>query len=81
MDILKKECVGSVTLFDLKVSEGELMVYADCMRVVMEKFEDGEISDMTICESRKEISYFLAEVKKVLREMVCQEFLEDRFKD
>ena len=38
MDILSKECIASVTLFDVRVSEGELMVFADCMRIVMEHY-------------------------------------------
>jgi hypothetical protein len=45
MDILKKECIASVTLFDLRLSEGKLMVYADCMRVITERLCDSEIAN------------------------------------
>ncbi|NWA29218.1 hypothetical protein HX866_30470 [Pseudomonas gingeri] len=80
MEILNKECVSSVTLFDLKVSEGELMVFADCVRIVMEKYSDSEIADLTICESREELSYFLSGLTETLKEMVRQEYLPERFK-
>lgn len=80
MDILNKECISTVTLFDLKVSEGELMVFADCLKIVMENYSDSEIADMTVCESKEELSYFLAGVTEVLKEMVRQDYLPDRFK-
>ncbi|KAF2406604.1 hypothetical protein ACI77J_27740 [Pseudomonas sp. O64] len=80
MDILSKECIATVTLFDLKVSEGELMVFADCLKIVMENYSDSEIADMTVCESKEELSYFLAGVTEVLKEMVRQDYLPDRFK-
>lgn len=80
MDILRKECIASVTLFDLKVSEGELMVFADCMRIVMEHCTDSQISDMTVCESKEELSCFLSGGTDVLKAMQRQEYLPDRFK-
>ena len=52
MDILSKECIASVTLFDVRGSEGELMVFADCMRIVMEHYTDSQIAEMTVCESK-----------------------------
>lgn len=80
MDILRKECIASVTLFDLKVSEGELMVFADWMRIVMEHRTDSQIADMTVCESKEEFSSFLSGVTDVLKAMQRQEYLPDRFK-
>ncbi len=80
MEIISKECIASVTLFDLKVSEGELMVFADCMRLVMERFSDSDIAALTVCESKEELSYFLSGVTDTLKEMVRQEYLPDRFK-
>ena len=80
MDILSKECIASVTLFDVRVSEGELMVFADCMRIVMEHYTDSQIADMTVCESKQELSYFPSGVTDVVREMERQEYLPDRFK-
>jgi ribosome-binding protein aMBF1 (putative translation factor) len=80
MDILSKECIATVTLFDVRVSEGELMVFADCMRIVMEKYTDSEIAEMTVCESKQELSFFLSEVTNVVREMERQDYLPDRFK-
>ncbi len=80
MDILNKECIATVTLFDLKVAESELMVFADCIKIVMENYSDSEIADMTVCESKEELSYFLAGGTEVLKEMVRQDYLPDRFK-
>ena len=80
MDILNKECIATVTLFDLKVAESELMVFAGCIKIVMENYSDSEIADMTVCESKEELSYFLAGVTEVLKEMVRQDYLPDRFK-
>lgn len=80
MDVLKKECVASVTLFDLRLSEGELMVYADCMRIIKERLCNSEIADLTVCESKEELSHFLEDMLDALKLVERQEYVPDRFK-
>ncbi len=36
MDVIKYEEIASVTLFELQLSEGELMVYESCIEFVLE---------------------------------------------
>ncbi|SED14796.1 hypothetical protein SAMN05216178_6436 [Pseudomonas saponiphila] len=81
MELLSKECIASVTLYDLRVSEGELMVFADSIAMVMKNFSDSDIEKSTVCESREELSYYLDELKELLKGMVRQEYLPERFKD
>ncbi|BAQ73265.1 uncharacterized protein POS17_1571 [Pseudomonas sp. Os17] len=81
MELLSKECIASVTLYDLRVSEGELMVFADSIAMVMKHFSDSDIERSTVCESREELSYYFDELKELLKGMVRQEYLPERFKD
>ena len=80
MDVLKKECIASVTLFDLRLSEGELMVYADCMRIIKERLCDSEIASLTVCESKDELSHFLEDMLDALKLVERKEYVSDRFK-
>ena len=80
MDILKKECIASVTLFNLRLSEGELMVYADCMRIIKERLCDSEIATLTVCESKEELTHFLEDMLEALKLVERQEYVPDRFK-
>ncbi|MFJ7141916.1 hypothetical protein [Pseudomonas protegens] len=80
MEMLKKECVASITLYDLRVSEGELMVFADCIDMVMKNFSDTVLAENTVCESKEELSFYLDEIKELLKGMVHQEYLPERFK-
>ncbi|WP_338490942.1 hypothetical protein VRB78_11300 [Pseudomonas trivialis] len=80
MDILKKECIANVTLFDLRLSEGELMVYADCMRIIKERLCDSEISPLTVCESKEEPTHFLEDMLDTPKLVERQEYVPDRFK-
>ncbi|PYC01964.1 hypothetical protein DMX09_18270 [Pseudomonas protegens] len=81
MEMLKKECVASITLYDLRVSEGELMVFADCIDMVMKNFSDTALAENTVCESKEELSFYLDEIKELLKGMVHQEYLPERFKE
>lgn len=46
----------------------------------MEHCTDSQIADMTVCESKEELAYFLSGVTDVLKAMQRQEYLPDRFK-
>lgn len=76
----EKECIASVTLFELRLSEGEMMVYADCMRIIKERFCDSEIASLTVCESKEELSHFLEDMLDALKLVERQEYVPDRFK-
>ncbi|GED79378.1 hypothetical protein PFL02_62280 [Pseudomonas fluorescens] len=78
--MLRKECIASITIYDLRVSEGELMVFADCIDMVAKRYSDSAIAENTVCESKEELSFYLDEIKELLKGMSHQEYLPERFK-
>lgn len=45
MDLLKQEYVANaVTLFDLRLSEGEITVYLDCINFMLKNCSDEQIN-------------------------------------
>ena len=49
MEFLGHKEIASVTLFDLKLSEGELMVYEGCIEYVLKNCNEREILRITGC--------------------------------
>ncbi|HGV3501799.1 hypothetical protein ACBQ54_17175 [Providencia vermicola] len=83
MDILKTTYIpeARVTLFDLKLSEGEITIYADCIQYVLSKCPDDDISQVTDCENKEELSYYLENLKNLMKSMEHRRYLPDRYKD
>ncbi|MEY0017777.1 hypothetical protein AB7W42_23040 [Providencia rettgeri] len=83
MDIIKTTYIpeAKVTLFDLRLSEGEITIYADCINYVLSKCVDDDISIVTDCENKKELSYYLDNLKNLLKSMEHKSYLPDRYKD
>lgn len=81
MDLLKKEFVSCVTLFDLKLSEGELTVYADCLKFMLAHCSDEQINQETVCESKEELSWYLDDLLELIKSMENKEYLPDRYKN
>lgn len=81
MDLLKQEYVANaVTLFDLRLSEGEITLYADCLAFVMSKCSDKEIAQYTECENKEELSWFKDDLVELLRTIEHKDFLPHRYK-
>lgn len=81
MDLLKKECIASVTLFDVRVSEGEFMVYEGCINYVLANCSDDEIFRITGCENGQELSFYKDELIRLIKMVGNPEYLTDRYKD
>ncbi|ABS49017.1 hypothetical protein BZ17_3154 [Yersinia pseudotuberculosis IP 32953] len=81
MDLLQKECIASVTLFDLRTSEGELMVYEGCIDYVLTHCTDQEIFRITGCGDKQELFFYKEELIKLIKLIERQEFLPEKYKN
>ncbi|EST57330.1 hypothetical protein ACLIX2_15160 [Proteus cibi] len=81
MDLLQKECIASVTLYDVRASEGELMVYEGCIDYVLANCSDAEILKITGCENGEELSFYQEELIRLIKMVGNPEYLPDRYKD
>ncbi|USG64636.1 hypothetical protein NDK47_21250 [Brevibacillus ruminantium] len=81
MEYLAHKEVASVTLFDLRLSEGELMVYEGCIEFVLKNCVDSEIFRITGCSSREELQSYQDDLKDLVRAYVLKEYLPDKFKE
>lgn len=81
MDLLQKECIASVTLFDLRTSEGELMVYEGCIDYVLTHCSDEEIFQITGCGDKEELSFYKEELIKLIKMIEKKEYLPDKYRE
>ncbi|MFJ5338716.1 hypothetical protein [Pectobacterium sp. CHL-2024] len=81
MELLKKEYVGNaVTLFDVRLSEGEVTLYVDCLDLIIKVCSDNDISQNTECESKKELSWFKDSLVDLLKLIEHKDYLPERYK-
>ena len=80
MDLLKQEEVASVNLFDLRLSESEIIIYEGCIDYVLKMCNDKKIFELTGCESKEELTWFQDDLKKLIMTYVSKEFLLERYK-
>ncbi|MBA5235551.1 hypothetical protein H2Y54_03145 [Pectobacterium aroidearum] len=81
MELLKKEYVGNaVTLFDVRLSEGEVTLYADCLDLIIKVCSDNDISKNTECESKEELSWFKDSLVDLLKLIEHKDYLPERYK-
>ncbi|HDS1239213.1 hypothetical protein OCJ35_20520 [Pluralibacter gergoviae] len=81
MELLKKEYVANaVTLFDVRLSEGEITLYADCLDLVMRICSEQDISLNTECETKEELSWFKDSLVDLLKLIEHKDFLPERYK-
>ncbi len=81
MDLLQKECIASVTLFDLRTSVGELIVYEGCIFYVFTLCRDQEIFRITGCGDKQELFFYKEELIKLIKLIERQEFLPEKYKN
>lgn len=80
MELIKHEEIASVTLFDLRLSEGELMVYESCIEYVLNNCNENEMYDLTGCESREELATYQFDLKNLIKLIVNKDYLPEKYK-
>ena len=81
MEFLKHEEIASVSLFDLRLSEGELMVYESCLEFVVNNCNDRTIYSLTGCESKDELEDYRYELRKLIKKYVRKEYVPNKYKN
>lgn len=80
MDLLKVVEVSSIQLLDLRLSEGELMVYESCIDYVLGHCGDEELVKVTGCADRDELTAFREDLRDLLRAHMLPQYLPDKYK-
>ncbi|NUU74528.1 hypothetical protein HP552_04575 [Paenibacillus xylanilyticus] len=81
MEVLKQDEIASVTLFDLRLSEGELMVYADCIEFVLNHCSEEQLYELTGCENRVELVSYYDDLKNLIKTVINKKCLPEKYKD
>ncbi|WP_025121284.1 MULTISPECIES: hypothetical protein [unclassified Serratia (in: enterobacteria)] len=82
MDVLRVDYIpeGNVTLFDVRLSESEVVVFSDCLNYVLKHCSDEQVDQLTECSSKEELSYFLADLLGLMKSMEHKKYMPDRYK-
>lgn len=80
MELIKQDEVASVTLFDLRLSEGELMVYEGCIEYVLNNCNENELYDLTGCDSREELATYHTDLKNLIKLVANKKYLPEKYK-
>lgn len=81
MRYLKHEEIATVNIFDLKLSEGELMVYEGCLNFVINNCNEKKIYDLTGCESKDELKEYQEELRGLIKKYVRSEYLPSNYQN
>lgn len=83
MDVLKTDYISgvNVTLFDVRLSESEVIVFSDCLNYVLMNCSDEQINRFTECSSKEELSYFLSDLLELINSIKHNEYIPDRYKN
>ncbi len=81
MEILKKEEIASVTLYDLKLSESELMVYEGCIDFVLKNCPEEQLYELTGCENREELASYQDDLIILIKQVIFKQYLPSKYKD
>ncbi|WP_028590997.1 hypothetical protein [Paenibacillus massiliensis] len=80
MELLKHEEIASVTLFDLRLSEGELMVYENCIEFVLNSCSEEELYELTGCENREELASYQDDLRYLIKSVINNKYLPKKYK-
>jgi hypothetical protein len=72
--------IASVTLFNLKLSEGELMVYESCIEYVLKNCNQSEVFKLTGCSSKEELKSYQDDLRDLIKSYVLREYLPEKFR-
>lgn len=78
--MLKFEEISSVTLFELRLSEGELMVYENCIEFVLKNCSEEQLYELTGCENREELASYQDDLKNLLKN-INKDYLPKKYHD
>ncbi|CNE08753.1 MULTISPECIES: hypothetical protein [Yersinia] len=83
MDVLKVDYIPgvNVTLFDVRLSESEVVVFSDCVNYVLKNCSDAQIEKLTECSGKEELSWFLADLLGLMKSMEHKEYIPERYKN
>jgi hypothetical protein len=92
MNLLKAEDIVSVTIFEIRLSEGELQMFSDAFSYLLKTLDDKKLNDVfateeegTLMENLTETRFFIEDRYKEMMSMIknnCrEEFLPKRFRD
>jgi hypothetical protein len=81
MELLKQEEIASVTMFDLRLSEGELMVYENCIEFVLNSCSEEQLYELTGCENREELSSYKDDLRNLIKTIINKQYLPEKYKD
>jgi hypothetical protein len=81
MDYLSHEEVADVTLFNLRLSEGELMLYEGCIDFVLKNCDESTLYDLVGCETKEELRSFQDDLKEIIKLYVQKEFLPEKYQE
>ena len=79
IELLKREEIASVTLFDLRLSESELMAYEACIKYVIENCNENEAHKLTDC-TKDELGWLQEDLKELIINNMLEEYLPQRYK-
>ncbi len=80
MEYLGHREIVSITLFDLRLSEGELMLYEACIEYVLKTCVEEKIQQITGCSTREELESYQNELREMIRKYVLSDFLSDKYR-
>ena len=80
MDYINHKEVSSINLFELRLSEGELMVYESCIKFVLNNCKEEEIYELIGCESKEELRSFQKDLELLIKKYVQEEYLPENFR-
>lgn len=79
MELLKKEEISSVILFDLQLSESELMAFEACVRFVFEHLDSEKIEKISDC-TKEELGWMQEELVSLITSSMLPQYLPSRYK-
>ncbi|MGM3223637.1 hypothetical protein [Dickeya zeae] len=81
MELLETKFISCVTLLDVRLSEGEVTVLADCLNFMLNNCSDEQINQETECESKEELSWYRNSLLELLKAIENKEYLPERYKN
>ena len=80
IELIRNEIIASVALFDLRLSESELMAYESCIKFVIENCDDIKALELTGC-TKEELVWMGEDLKELIVKNILEEYLPQRYKN
>ncbi|TLI62914.1 MULTISPECIES: hypothetical protein [unclassified Escherichia] len=66
-------------MFQLELSEGELILYESCLHYVLKNCPEHDVSDVVECEDKEELTYFQEAILRLLVKYADKTLLPERY--